>query len=64
MVGELPEPDAVPSDLPDAEAAGPDEREAWRSVSVVRDLVIACVSGQGVEGYREALVRLSKELDG
>jgi hypothetical protein len=33
-------------------------------VSVVRDLVLACVSGQGVEGYREALVRLSKELDG
>jgi len=41
-----------------------DERESWRSVSVVRDLVLACVSGQGIEGYREALVRLSKELDG
>jgi 3-dehydroquinate dehydratase-2 len=41
-----------------------DEREPWRSVSVVRDLVVACVSGQGVEGYREALVRLTKELDG
>ena len=41
-----------------------DERESWRSVSVVRDLVLACVSGQGAEGYREALVRLSKELDG
>jgi 3-dehydroquinate dehydratase II len=41
-----------------------DEREPWRRVSVVRDLVIACVSGQGVDGYREALVRLSKELDG
>jgi 3-dehydroquinate dehydratase-2 len=41
-----------------------DERESWRGVSVVRDLVLACVSGQGVEGYREALVRLSKELDG
>jgi 3-dehydroquinate dehydratase-2 len=41
-----------------------DEREPWRSVSVVRDLVLACVAGQGVEGYREALVRLSKELDG
>jgi len=41
-----------------------DEREPWRSVSVVRDLVLACVSGQGVDGYREALVRLSKELDG
>jgi 3-dehydroquinate dehydratase len=33
-------------------------------VSVVGDLVLARVSGQGVEGYREALVRLSKELDG
>jgi 3-dehydroquinate dehydratase-2 len=41
-----------------------DDREPWRAVSVVRDLVLACVSGQGVEGYREALVRLSKELDG
>jgi 3-dehydroquinate dehydratase II len=41
-----------------------EEREPWRSISVVRDLVLACVSGQGVEGYREALVRLSKELDG
>lgn len=41
-----------------------DEREPWRSVSVVRDLVVATVSGQGVEGYREALVRLSKEIDG
>jgi 3-dehydroquinate dehydratase-2 len=39
-------------------------REEWRRVSVIRDLCIATVSGQGVEGYREALVRLSKELDG
>jgi 3-dehydroquinate dehydratase-2 len=41
-----------------------DQREPWRQVSVVRDLVLACVSGQGVEGYREALVRLSKALEG
>ena len=41
-----------------------EERESWRALSVVRDLVVACVMGQGVEGYREALVRLSKELDG
>jgi 3-dehydroquinate dehydratase-2 len=41
-----------------------DDREAWRKVSVVRDLVLACVSGHGVEGYREALVRLGKALDG
>jgi 3-dehydroquinate dehydratase-2 len=41
-----------------------DEREPWRATSVVRDLVLACVAGQGLEGYREALARLSKELDG
>ncbi len=40
-----------------------DHREPWRRVSVVRELVLAYVSGQGVEGYREALVRLSKALD-
>jgi 3-dehydroquinate dehydratase-2 len=40
-----------------------DAREPWRRLSVVRDLCVACVSGHGVEGYREALVRLSKELD-
>jgi 3-dehydroquinate dehydratase-2 len=39
-------------------------REEWRRTSVVADLCIASVAGQGVEGYREALVRLSKELDG
>jgi 3-dehydroquinate dehydratase-2 len=39
-------------------------REPWRRVSVIRDLCLASVSGQGVEGYREALVRLSKELEG
>jgi len=37
-------------------------REEWRQVSVVRDLCVATVSGQGVEGYREALARLKQEL--
>ncbi len=41
-----------------------DKRESWRRVSVIRDLCLATVSGLGAEGYREALVRLSKELDG
>jgi 3-dehydroquinate dehydratase-2 len=41
-----------------------DVREEWRRVSVIRDLCLASVIGQGAEGYREALVRLSKELDG
>ena len=38
------------------------QREAWRRVSVVRDLCVASVSGQGAEGYRVALSRLKEEL--
>jgi 3-dehydroquinate dehydratase-2 len=37
-------------------------REPWRQVSVLEDLVVARVSGKGVEGYREALARLKGEL--
>jgi 3-dehydroquinate dehydratase-2 len=37
-------------------------REDWRRMSVVRDLCLATVSGQGVEGYRTALTRLKQEL--
>ena len=37
-------------------------REEWRRESVIRDLCIATVSGQGVEGYREGLARLKAEL--
>jgi 3-dehydroquinate dehydratase-2 len=39
-------------------------REDWRHVSVVRELCVATVEGQGVEGYRAALQRLKEELDG
>jgi 3-dehydroquinate dehydratase-2 len=39
-----------------------DQREEWRRVSVVRELCLATVSGQGAEGYREALARLKAEL--
>lgn len=39
-----------------------DAREDFRRVSVVRDLCVACVKGQGAEGYREALARIAKEL--
>ena len=37
-------------------------REDFRRVSVVRDLCVATVSGQGAEGYRDALTRLKEEL--
>ncbi len=37
-------------------------REEFRHVSVVRDLCVATVTGQGVDGYREALSRLKEEF--
>jgi 3-dehydroquinate dehydratase-2 len=37
-------------------------REAFRRVSVVRDVCVATVSGQGVDGYRAGLVRLKEAL--
>jgi 3-dehydroquinate dehydratase-2 len=40
------------------------EREQWRRPSVVRDLCLATVSGHGVDGYREALELMKKELSG
>jgi 3-dehydroquinate dehydratase II len=41
-----------------------EHREDWRRLSVVRELCVATVSGQGVEGYRAALERVKEELDG
>ena len=41
-----------------------DAREEWRRLSVVRELCVATVKGQGVEGYRAALQRVKEELDG
>jgi 3-dehydroquinate dehydratase-2 len=41
-----------------------DAREEWRRLSVVRELCVATVSGQGVDGYREALERVKEKLDG
>ena len=38
-------------------------REPWRRVSVVEDLCVASVSGQGPEGYRVALERLRGALE-
>ncbi len=37
-------------------------REEFRRHSVISDLCVATVSGQGPDGYREALVRLKREL--
>jgi 3-dehydroquinate dehydratase-2 len=39
-------------------------REPWRAVSVIEDLCVASVAGQGIEGYRVALARLHEELGG
>jgi len=40
-----------------------DRREEWRRLSVIRDLCLARVAGQGVDGYRAALQRLREELE-
>src|SRR5918998_3235425 len=37
-------------------------REEWRRVSVLSDACVTTVAGQGVDGYREALVVLKREL--
>jgi 3-dehydroquinate dehydratase II len=39
-----------------------DAREEFRRVSVIRDLCVATVKGEGVEGYRTALIRIKEEL--
>jgi 3-dehydroquinate dehydratase-2 len=40
-----------------------ESREPWRRVSVISDLCIATVSGEGPDGYRTALERLRPELE-
>ena len=39
------------------------EREEWRRHSVIADLCVATVSGKGVDGYREGLEILARELE-
>ena len=38
-------------------------REEWRRVSVIGDLCVASFSGRGLDGYREGLARLARELE-
>ena len=38
-------------------------REEWRRTSVIRDLCVGSVAGEGVAGYRSALERLKEELE-
>jgi 3-dehydroquinate dehydratase-2 len=37
-------------------------REEWRRTSVLSDACVATVAGKGVDGYREALLILKREL--
>ena len=39
-----------------------DRREEWRRVSVIRDLCVGAVQGQGVDGYRAALEMLKEAM--
>jgi 3-dehydroquinate dehydratase II len=40
-----------------------DAREEFRRVSVIRDICVATVKGEGVEGYRTALTAIKEHLD-
>jgi 3-dehydroquinate dehydratase-2 len=40
-----------------------ENREDWRRVSVIRELCVATVSGRGIEGYRDALLLIKRELE-
>ena len=52
------------ADLPSVEVhlSDVDHREEWRRTSVLADIVVDRVSGEGVEGYRSALARLKEAL--
>ena len=39
-----------------------DRREEWRRISVIRDLCVGVVQGQGVDGYRAALEMLKEAM--
>jgi 3-dehydroquinate dehydratase II len=39
-----------------------EHREAWRRTSVLADVVVGRVSGEGVAGYRTALTRLKEAM--
>jgi 3-dehydroquinate dehydratase-2 len=41
-----------------------DDREDWRRHSVIADLVVGRVYGKGVDGYREALELIARQLEG
>jgi 3-dehydroquinate dehydratase-2 len=41
-----------------------ERREEWRRRSVIGDLCVESVSGQGIDGYRTGLERLRREIDG
>jgi 3-dehydroquinate dehydratase-2 len=39
-----------------------DDREEWRRRSVIADLCVGRVQGQGIDGYRDALETLGEAL--
>jgi 3-dehydroquinate dehydratase-2 len=39
-------------------------REPWRRLSVIEDLCVTSIHGMGIEGYRQALLKLREEIAG
>lgn len=48
-------------DVPTIEVhlSGTASREEWRRTSVISEVCVATISGQGVDGYRQAIRRLA-----
>ena len=53
----------LPVPVVEVHLSEPLEREEFRRVSVIRDVCVATVKGEGADGYRTALTAIKKELD-
>jgi 3-dehydroquinate dehydratase II len=53
----------VEAPLAEVHLSAVDQREEWRSVSVIADLVTVRVSGKGAAGYTEALAALAAAIE-
>jgi 3-dehydroquinate dehydratase II len=55
--------DLVDAPLAEVHLSAVEQREEWRSVSVIADLVTVRVSGKGAAGYTEALAALAAAIE-
>ena len=52
----------IASPIAEVHLSAIDQREDWRRVSVIEDVATVRVAGKGLEGYREAVDQLAREV--